>query len=93
LEEQSKTAMTQHRQQTEDKQTETSDSKQSHHSSPAGPTRPHTPMQRWESEKDEDQPWNAVAASKHISDGKVCVGSRNTPSTVGQKGSVNEETK
>jgi hypothetical protein len=50
-------------------------------------------MQRWESEKDEDQPWNAVAASKHISDGKVCVGSGKTPSTVGQKGSVNEETK
>ena len=29
-------------------------------------------MQRWESERDKDQPWNAVAASKHISDGKVC---------------------
>jgi hypothetical protein len=93
LGEQSKTAMTQHGQQAEDQQPGTSDSKQSHHSSPAGPTRPHTPMQRWESEKDEDQPWNAVAASKHISDGKVCVGSGKTPSTVGQKGSVNEETK
>jgi hypothetical protein len=93
LGEQSKTAMTQHGQQAEDQQLGTSDSKQSHHSSPAGPTRPHTPMQRWESEKDEDQPWNAVAASKHISDGKVCVGSGKTPSTVGQKGSVNEETK
>jgi hypothetical protein len=40
-------------------------------------------MDRWESEKVEDQPWNALTASKSNLGWRELVGNQGTPSTKG----------
>jgi hypothetical protein len=49
-------------------------------------------MERWAREKDKDQPWNALAASRTNSSGREYYSSRGTSSTRGQNGSVDERT-
>jgi hypothetical protein len=70
-----------------------SPNRSSHPSTLAAATQNHTPMGRWESEKAEDQPWNAFAASKTDSGWRECFGLQVTSSTKGEQVSVGEETK
>ncbi len=58
-----------------------------------GATRHLTPMERWESEKVVDQPWNALAAFKANSGYRECFRDQAKSSTKQQNGSVDEEKK
>jgi creatinine amidohydrolase/Fe(II)-dependent formamide hydrolase-like protein len=67
--------------------------KSSHHSVLKRTTPKHIPMERWKSEKAEEEPWNALAAFQNNTGLTERLYSQGTPSTKGQKGSVHEGTK
>jgi hypothetical protein len=63
------------------------------HATSTGSTRNLTSMERWESEKAVDQPWNALAAFKTNSGWRECFKDQATSPTKRQNGSVYEKTR